>query len=79
MANARLGDIVDDYCTKCRLITNHSVASLINETPAKVECRTCFYGHNYRHGKTKVKKGKSEKAKLFDEVLSKITDGHQPE
>jgi hypothetical protein len=68
----RLGDMIDDYCTRCRLLTNHSIVSLVNGQPAKVHCRTCFFEHHYRHGKGGTKKRSSRKAQLFDEVLSSI-------
>lgn len=76
MAELRLGDIIDDYCSRCKLLTNHSIVSLLNGQPAKVQCRTCFNEHNYRHGKgAEKKKRSSHKARLFDEVLSSITGG----
>ena len=43
MAEPRLGDIIDDHCPKCRLVTNHSVVAIVAEAPAKVECRPCFH------------------------------------
>jgi hypothetical protein len=74
MPETRLGDIIDDYCTRCKLLTNHAVVSIVNGEPAKVHCRTCFFEHNYGHGKSVEKKKTSkEKAKLFGEVLSSIT------
>ena len=74
MAEIRLGDIVDDHCSKCRLLTNHSVVALVNGDPEKVQCRTCYYEHTYRHGKGGTKKKTaSNKADLFDEILGKIT------
>ena len=72
MPEPRLGDIIDDYCTKCKLLTNHSVVSLLNGEPAKVHCRTCYSEHNYRHAKVAPKKSK-KKAELFDAVLARIT------
>lgn len=78
MSELRLGDLIDDHCTKCRLLTNHSVVSIVDGVAAKVECRTCYTTHNYRHGKGGTKKKPSEKATLFDEVLSKIT-GDSPD
>ena len=79
MPEFRLGDILDDYCGRCRLITNHSIVSLVKGEPAKMQCRTCFNEHNYRQGKAPEKRGpSSHKAKLFDEVLSSIT-GAPPE
>jgi hypothetical protein len=72
MSELRLGDTIDDYCSRCRLLTNHSIVSIVNGEPAKVHCRTCFNEHNYRHGKAPPKKS-GKKAQLFDAVLSSIT------
>jgi len=41
MREARLGDVIDDYCVKCKQIMNHSVVSIVDTAPAKVRCRTC--------------------------------------
>lgn len=80
MPEIRLGDIVDDYCSRCKLLTNHSVVSMLNGEPAKVHCRSCFFEHNYSHGKgAEKKKTSKEKAKLFGEVLSSITGAPAPE
>ena len=46
---ARLGDDVDDFCIKCKRLTNHVVVSLMGDDPAKVRCRTCHSDHDYRH------------------------------
>ena len=72
MAEVRLGDIVDDHCSKCRMLTNHSVASIVNGDVARVQCRTCYYEHKFRHGKSGAKKPSSRKADLFDQVLSRL-------
>lgn len=72
MSEIRLGDIIDDHCTKCRLLTNHSIMAIVNGEPAKVQCRTCYHEHNYRHGKGGTKKKPSKKADLFDAVLSTL-------
>ena len=45
----RLGDIIDDFCVKCRRLTNHSIVSLVGTDAAKVRCRTCYHDHDYRH------------------------------
>jgi hypothetical protein len=49
MSNYRLGDVIDDYCIKCRRLTNHSIVSLVEDQAAKVRCRTCYHDHDYRH------------------------------
>jgi hypothetical protein len=69
----RLGDVVDDYCPRCRLLLNHDVASLAGPTVAKVTCRTCHNTHDYRNAQVPVKrKGKKEveKQSLIDQVLA---------
>lgn len=72
MPEIRLGDIVDDYCSKCRLLTNHSVVSVVEDEIAQVRCRTCYAEHKYRKGKGGTKKKPSRKADLFDQVLAKM-------
>lgn len=48
MWGLRLGDDVDDFCTKCKRLTNHVVLSIVDERPAKVRCRTCYHEQDYR-------------------------------
>jgi hypothetical protein len=72
MREARLGDIIDDYCVKCKRIMNHSVVSLLNGEPAKVRCRTCHSDHDYRHEQAPPPKVDPRKQALFNEVLSKV-------
>ncbi len=72
MSEIRLGDIIDDHCTKCRMLTNHSIMAIVNGEAAKVQCRTCYHEHNFRHGKGGTKKKSTKKADLFDAVLSKV-------
>jgi hypothetical protein len=43
----RLGDIIDDWCVKCRRMTNHAIVSLVGAEAAKVRCRSCYSDHNY--------------------------------
>lgn len=72
MSELRLGDVIDDYCVKCRRITNHSIVSLLNRKPAKVRCRTCYNDHDYRHEKPPPSKKDVKKKQLYKEVLSSI-------
>ena len=71
----RLGDVIDDYCPRCRLLLNHDVASLFEGAVAKVTCRTCYNTHDYKHAQVPPKRSgkQSEKKKLIDEVLSGMT------
>lgn len=75
MREVRLGDIIDDFCVKCKRIMNHSVVSMMGADPAKVRCRTCYSDHDYRHEQAPPPKVDTRKAALFNEVLAKV----QPE
>jgi hypothetical protein len=70
MSDLRLGDILDDYCVKCRRLTNHSIVSLIGAKAAKVRCRTCYSDHDYRNEQIPPSKQDLKKAALFNEVLA---------
>lgn len=66
----RLGDDVDDYCIKCKRVTNHSIVSMLNEDPAKVRCRTCYNDHDFRRCEIPPSKKDLKKAQLLQEVLA---------
>jgi hypothetical protein len=72
MREVRLGDVIDDFCVKCKRIMNHSVVSMVGPDPAKVRCRTCYNDHDYRHEQAPPPKVDNRKAALFNEVLSKL-------
>src|SRR5262245_61209854 len=72
MPEVRLGDVIDDFCVKCKRIMNHSVVSMLNGEPAKVRCRTCHSDHDYRHEQPPPPKVDARKQALFNEVLSKV-------
>jgi len=72
MAELRLGDVIDDWCVKCRRLTNHSIVSIVDGSVAKVRCRTCYHDHDYRHEEPPPSRKDLKKAALFDEVLSSI-------
>jgi hypothetical protein len=73
MSDFRLGDVIDDFCVKCRRLTNHSIVSLVNGEAAKVRCRTCYHDHDYRHEQAPPSKKDLKKAELFNAVLSSVT------
>jgi|SRR6266571_587732 len=68
----RLGDIIDDYCPRCRLLLNHAIASMVEGKVAKVICQTCLTEHPYHHGKD-AKKLTNPRATLFDQVLAGVS------
>lgn len=72
MREHRLGDVIDDYCVKCKQIMNHAIVSLLGADPAKVRCRTCHSDHDYRREQPPPPKVDPRKAALFNEVLAKV-------
>lgn len=76
----RLGDVLDDYCPRCRLLLNHDVASLLDGSVAKVTCRTCFNTHDYKHAQVPQKRSvkKKETQKLMDQVLASMAPPPAP-
>ena len=76
--DARLGDVIDDFCVKCRRLTNHSVVSLVNGAAAKVRCRTCYSDHDYRNEQAPPSKKDLKKAELFNAVLSGVAPPSAP-
>jgi hypothetical protein len=70
MDELRLGDIIDDYCIKCRRITNHAIVSLLDGEVAKVRCRSCYHDHNYLKEIAPPSKKDLKKAELFNAVLA---------
>jgi len=78
MREYRLGDIIDDYCVKCKQIMNHAIVSMLGADPAKVRCRTCHSDHDYRREQAPPPKVDLRKQALFQEVLSKLEPGAGP-
>jgi len=72
----RLGDDIDDYCSRCRRTTDHSVVVMAGEEVQKTRCRTCSFEHKYRKNKGGRKEMSAQEA--YQKVLSSVT-GHIPE
>ncbi len=72
-----VGDEIDDYCSRCKLSTNHSIVSMVGEEVGKVRCRTCNSEHNFRHNKGG--RGQMSKQQAFDKVLGSIMDSEMGE
>jgi formate dehydrogenase maturation protein FdhE len=64
----RLGDYVDDYCSRCKRSMDHAVVSLAGDEAQKVRCRTCSYEHSYRHNKSGKKEMTAKDA--FNQLLA---------
>jgi hypothetical protein len=76
----RLGDVIDDYCPRCRLLLNHDVTSLFDSEVAKVTCRTCHNSHDYRHAQVppRRKAKKDDKQSLMEQVLASMPQPPEP-
>ncbi len=71
MPELRLGDEIDDYCVKCRRLSNHSIVSLVDGHAAKVRCRSCYSDHDFRNSEAPPSKRELAKQKeLLNAVLS---------
>jgi hypothetical protein len=67
----QLGDVIDDYCVKCRRLTNHAIVSIVENKAAKVRCRTCYGDHDFRNEVVPPTKRELMKQKaLFNAVLA---------
>lgn len=67
----RLGDAVDDHCSRCKRTMDHDIVAMIGEEIKKVRCRTCNSEHNYRHNRTGRKEMSA--AEAFNRVLASVT------
>jgi hypothetical protein len=77
----RLGDVIDDYCPRCRLLLNHDVTSLFGDAVAKVTCRTCHNPHDYRHAQVPPRRRSTrtpDKKSLIAEVLASMPKPPEP-
>ncbi len=68
----RLGDEIDDYCPRCKLLLNHAVASMMGSEVVKVVCQTCHTEHPYKNAVVPPKKKSGPRATLMDQVLAKV-------
>ena len=73
----RLGDIIDDYCSRCQMLTNNSVEAMMGDTVVKVHCRTCNFSHVYKQGKAPEgkKPRKTSKQSAYEQVLASVLAG----
>jgi hypothetical protein len=79
MRDLRLGDIIDDFCVKCRRLTNHAIVSLMNGAAAKVRCRTCYSDHDYRNEiAPPTKKELLKQKELYEAVLAGVAPVEAP-
>jgi hypothetical protein len=70
MDELRLGDIIDDYCIKCRRLTNHAIVSIVEGEAAKVRCRSCYHDHTYLKEQIPPSKKDLKKLELYNASLA---------
>lgn len=71
----RLGDVVDDYCSRCRLLSNHAIAAIVDDTIKQTRCSTCDFEHPYKDGKLPVRRAKKDATSaLYKQVLDNVAD-----
>jgi NMD protein affecting ribosome stability and mRNA decay len=66
----RLGDDIDDYCSRCQRTTDHSIVVMAAEEVEKTRCRTCNYEHKYRKNRAGRKEMSAQEA--FQKVLASV-------
>jgi hypothetical protein len=71
----RLGDDIDDHCSRCKRTTDHAVVSMMGEEVLKTRCRTCGSEHPYRRNQGRKKEMTAKEA--FDKLISSMP-GAQP-
>lgn len=69
MFEPRLGDDLDDFCIKCKRLTNHTIVSMVGDQPAKVRCRACYNDHDFRREQAPPTKKELKTAQLLKEAL----------
>lgn len=69
MAALRLGDDIDDYCIKCKRVTNHSILAIVHGEVVKVRCRTCYNEGPFRKCVAPPSKRELQKAALLQQML----------
>jgi hypothetical protein len=71
----RLGDIVDDYCTRERRLANHVVVAMIGDEIKQTRCTTCDAEHVYKHAKVPPRRKKADTpAALVKQVADGLAD-----
>ncbi len=78
MAALRLGDDIDDYCIKCKRVTNHSILAIVDGEPVKVRCRTCYNEGPYRRCVAPPTKRELQKAALMQQMLEEAQPAPEP-
>jgi len=71
MRQLRLGDDIDDFCIKCKRLTNHVICAFFEQEPAKVRCRSCYHEHEFLNETPPPKKSAKKAAAAKDKKPAK--------
>jgi hypothetical protein len=72
----RLGDVIDDHCSRCKRTMDHSIVAMMGEEVLQTRCRTCNFEHKYRKNKGGKKEMTAQEA--FNKVLASVASS-QPQ
>ena len=73
----RLGDDIDDHCSRCKRTTDHSIVSMMGEEVLRTRCRTCNNEHKYRHNKGGRKEMTAKEA--FEKLVASMPGTQEEE
>jgi len=74
-----VGDNIDAYCLKCKLLLAHVILFKVDGAVSRVKCKTCGAEHKYRPAPGIVKKAeKSERTTVRKAASPKKTDAAKP-
>ncbi len=69
----RLGDILDDYCTRERRVTNHVIVAMVGQEVKLTRCSTCDAEHVYKHARIPASRKKKESmSAAYSAVLASV-------
>jgi len=76
-----VGQNVDAWCLKCKMVLAHTVVALVGTRPKKVECNTCKDQHAYRVKEpgTKAAKAGSKAAINVGQLYTTAIEGKDPD
>jgi len=57
-----VGDHIDAYCLKCKLVLSHLILFKVDGVVSRVKCKTCGAEHKYRGTVPAVKKKAAQRA-----------------
>jgi hypothetical protein len=66
-----IGENIDSYCLKCKLMLAHVIMSKLDSAVNKVKCNTCGAAHKYRAKMPATKKSAVSRPPTLKETIAK--------